>query len=199
MTAVIEKVTGYVTRNSDSGAPELLVFQPVDVGVQVPAGTVEPGEDIDAAALREVMEETGLTGLRPVRFLGSIEVPLTDESRAPLQDTVIRHSPGLEYGIGIYVPRAYWLRVVDRLDDYAKVEVPGHNGWLRAAALADRMDRYFYHFEATGPTPQRWQIQDEGHPPWECFWVPLSPRPELDHEPQAWKDEYYDKLLASIG
>ena len=199
MTAIIEKVTGYVTRRSDSGAPELLVFQPFNVGVQVPAGTVEPGEPIDAAALREMVEETGLTALHPVRYLGSIEVPLSDQSRAPLKDVVLRQSPGLETGLGIHVPRAHWLGVVDRVEGYAKVEVAGQSGWLRADVLAERMDRYFYHFESTAPTPERWQVQDEGHAPWECYWVPLFPRPVLDHESEVWEEEYYDKLLVSLG
>lgn len=199
MTAIIEKVTGYVTRRSDSGAPELLVFQPLDVGVQVPAGTVEPGEAIDDAALREMVEETGLTGLRQVRYLGSIAVPLDDHSRAPLQDVVLRKSPGLEQGLGLHVPRAHWLRVIERVEEYAKVEVAGQSGWLRADVLAERMDRYFYHFEARTSTPERWQVQDAGHAPWECYWVPLFPRPVLDHEPQVWEDEFYEKLLASVG
>jgi 8-oxo-dGTP pyrophosphatase MutT (NUDIX family) len=41
----------------------LLVFDEPDfpeVELQVPGGTVEPGEDIEAAALREFTEETGL-------------------------------------------------------------------------------------------------------------------------------------------
>lgn len=52
----------YITRDRGSG-PELLVFahrdQP-EAGLQVPAGTVEPGEDPDAAVIREVWEETGI-------------------------------------------------------------------------------------------------------------------------------------------
>lgn len=53
----------------------LLVFQHLDqpveeVGVQVPAGTIKPGEDPADAALREAQEETGLTGLRVVGKLG---------------------------------------------------------------------------------------------------------------------------------
>lgn len=52
------KVVAYITRGR-----ELLVFEHADdaeAGVQVPAGTVEPGEEIEAAVWREVAEETGL-------------------------------------------------------------------------------------------------------------------------------------------
>ncbi len=58
-----EKVVCYVTHQG-----RLLVFTHMDVpltvaGVQVPAGTIEPGETPRQAALREVWEETGLTDL----------------------------------------------------------------------------------------------------------------------------------------
>jgi len=51
----------------------LLVFEQPDfpdAGVQVPGGTLEPGESPAEGALREAFEETGLQGLRLVRFLG---------------------------------------------------------------------------------------------------------------------------------
>ena len=51
----------------------LLVFSHPDfpeAGIQVPAGTIEPGEDPEAAALREAFEETGLAGLTLVAPLG---------------------------------------------------------------------------------------------------------------------------------
>ena len=43
-----------------------------EAGVQVPAGTVEEGETLDAAVLREVHEETGLppTAVRNSGILG---------------------------------------------------------------------------------------------------------------------------------
>lgn len=56
--ATTKKVLAYITRRD-----ELLVFRHRDfpeAGVQVPAGTVEEGETLDAAVLREVHEETGL-------------------------------------------------------------------------------------------------------------------------------------------
>ncbi|SEG72492.1 ADP-ribose pyrophosphatase YjhB, NUDIX family [Thermomonospora echinospora] len=43
--------------------PELLVFDHVGMpqaGTQVPAGGVQPGEELEQAVLREVFEETGL-------------------------------------------------------------------------------------------------------------------------------------------
>jgi len=70
---VIGKVVCYVVRGD-----ELLVFRhrSHDAGLQVPAGTIEPGEAPAAAALREAEEETGLTGLRLVRKLGEYTHPL---------------------------------------------------------------------------------------------------------------------------
>jgi hypothetical protein len=78
-----------------------------------------------------------------------------------------------------------------------KFVVGKSSGWVRAEVLAERMDRYFYHFEVTAARPERWIVHDDPHT-FECYWMPLSPRPELDHESQVWNDEYYDKLLASL-
>ena len=63
------KVFAYITSQD-----HLLVFSHPDfpeAGIQVPAGTVEPGETLPAAVLREAYEETGLIGLKLVGYLGS--------------------------------------------------------------------------------------------------------------------------------
>lgn len=65
----IKKVVAYITLGD-----KLLVFNQRDfpeAGVQVPAGTVEAGEDIADAVLREAEEETGLKGLQLVQYLGA--------------------------------------------------------------------------------------------------------------------------------
>jgi 8-oxo-dGTP diphosphatase len=68
----VRKVLAYVTRERE-GRRELLVFAHRDfpgAGLQVPAGTVKEGEEIEAALLREVTEETGLVEWRVARKLG---------------------------------------------------------------------------------------------------------------------------------
>lgn len=56
----------YITHRS-----RLLLFTQPDpkAGIQVPAGTIKAGEEPASAVVREALEETGLTGLRLVRFL----------------------------------------------------------------------------------------------------------------------------------
>lgn len=46
-----------------------------EAGRQVPAGTVEPDEDVEAALVREVAEESGLTNLRIIRKLAEAVFP----------------------------------------------------------------------------------------------------------------------------
>jgi 8-oxo-dGTP pyrophosphatase MutT (NUDIX family) len=72
---ITDKVIAYVTRRG-----HLLVFRhPAypEAGIQVPAGTVDPGESPQAAVLREAREETGLSALRITRFLGVREYDLS--------------------------------------------------------------------------------------------------------------------------
>lgn len=69
---VKRKAFAYVTHR-DAAGERLLIFSHPNApaaGLQVPAGTLEDGEAPEAGALREAREETGLTELEVVAFLG---------------------------------------------------------------------------------------------------------------------------------
>lgn len=70
---ILEKVTAFVLPPGEARR-EVLVFRHPTAGVQLPAGTVEEGEAPEAAVLREVFEETGITA-RLIKKLGVEESP----------------------------------------------------------------------------------------------------------------------------
>jgi len=68
---IVAKAFAYIT-NGD----RLLVFEHADfpeAGVQVPAGTILPGEPPEVAVVREAREETGLDAFPAVAFIGISE------------------------------------------------------------------------------------------------------------------------------
>jgi 8-oxo-dGTP pyrophosphatase MutT (NUDIX family) len=68
-----DRALAYVTRERD-GRKELLVFDHRDhpsAGTQVPAGRLEPHEELEAALLRELEEESGLANARVLRTIGT--------------------------------------------------------------------------------------------------------------------------------
>ena len=79
---VVAKVVAYVTRGNS-----LLVFRHLHVpeaGIQIPAGTLEPGESSDDGVLREAQEETGLDCLAIHRFLGTRDYDVSPYGLAEL-------------------------------------------------------------------------------------------------------------------
>ena len=79
MKAIKRKVFAYITHRD-----RLLVFrhtQYPDAGIQVPAGTVEDGENLKVAVVREACEETGLEKLKLNSFLGIHARDMSDVGR----------------------------------------------------------------------------------------------------------------------
>lgn len=92
------KVVAYITH-----ADQLLVFrhsQHPEAGIQVPAGSIEPGEDPAAAIIREAFEETGLEQLQLNRYLGEADHLFTHEGQKFIQKRhfyhLIYHDPARE-------------------------------------------------------------------------------------------------------
>src|SRR5687768_5304696 len=74
--SVRHRAYAYVTHGA-----RLLLFRHVnapEAGLQVPAGTIEPGEAPDQAVLREAREETGRSDLQLVAFLGDDDRDMSD-------------------------------------------------------------------------------------------------------------------------
>lgn len=89
MPVLKNKVYCYITCGD-----RLLVFRHVDfpeAGIQVPGGSIEPGEAPDAAALREAEEETGLRDLALVGLLGEVERDMSDRGRDEIQHRWFYH------------------------------------------------------------------------------------------------------------
>jgi len=79
MGDLVLKATAVLTRG-EGDAREVLVFLHPSVdgsgaSIQLPAGTVEDGEDPADAALRELEEETGVIGAEVRGFLGVLDEP----------------------------------------------------------------------------------------------------------------------------
>ncbi|MFJ7413364.1 NUDIX domain-containing protein [Streptomyces sp. NPDC098077] len=88
------RVAAYVIRRHPF--PALLVFDHADVpeaGTQVPAGGVVPGEDPERAVLREVAEETGLTGARVVRRIAVDARPHPETGQPRLTTFLLLDAP----------------------------------------------------------------------------------------------------------
>jgi 8-oxo-dGTP pyrophosphatase MutT (NUDIX family) len=65
MSNLRPRVFAYIIRKANDGH-ELLVFRHRDfpeAGIQVPGGGIEPGEEPDAAVIREALEESGVSDL----------------------------------------------------------------------------------------------------------------------------------------
>lgn len=95
-------MTAFITRPRARG-PEIVVFDHPLAGVQVPAGTLEPGEDPPLGALREAWEETGLEGLELVELLGELH----EEAE------VVRHRYLFHLASRVATADEWWVRTPD--------------------------------------------------------------------------------------
>lgn len=205
---IVGKVTAFITRRRND-ATELLVFRHPYAGIQVPAGTVELGESIEAALLREVQEESGLTDVQLVRHLRT--EPYANPDYLPvLRATKIFDAPAHDASTtGVHLRRGLWVHYLGPAEgNFAHVayEEWDHNsdppvvnvyqpGYVRTSVLGTGIERHFFHLSTTADTPETWQATTDGHT-FDLYWTPLIPRPHLISLQDDWLAAVYQDLLA---
>jgi len=182
----VGKVTAFVTRLGASG-PEVCVFDHPRAGVQLPAGTLEPGEDVYAGARREAFEETGLDDLR---FRS--EVAVVAASRPGT--AIINHPTSVG---GRVIGAGYVARVLEHDVTQARIEVDGATGVVDLEVLSFDAVRHLVHFVIDGEAPDEWFVTSpdgDGHC-WRCYWLPIDASPTLNPDQQGWLDAARGYLL----
>ncbi len=178
----LEKVAAFVTRDVQhvgGTTRQLLVFEHLAypaVGLQVPAGTVDPPEAPAAAVLREVTEETGLAALSVVG----------DPVRAPLELAAEEWYLDL-HGAGRGMLRKFDLaspivRIAHEDGDRVLLTGLQRGGkpvewWAPCHAVTRDVRRWLYHLHLTAPTPDTWDRTFDEAEPWRFSWLPLDGAP----------------------
>lgn len=205
MNRCLHKVAVFITRPTSAGT-ELLLFRHPHAGIQIPAGSVEEGEDIDAAALREAHEESGLpmSSLQIVRRIGEWEEDLGLQRRAMLRRAPVYARPDPGSSNWAYLPRGITVQLGQEQDGpdgahYALVTYaegdrypdPSYvsyqiTGWVDETALAHSLQRHFYHLTVSGDLPEPgWQAHTDNHV-FHPFWALLADLPDIVSPQDRW-------------
>lgn len=208
MSKSIEKVTAFITQKRN-GVNTLLVFKHPTAGIQIPAGTVEVGEDIDTAVIRETYEETGLQHVKIQKYLGCFENELEQHQRIITRTTKVYIKPDLNaipfkdkltrgLTVDYHSTREDFTHIT--YFEYDKFPDPSYidyyiSGWVPNKHLSNQKTRHFYQLSTSEETEDMWELKsDRGHI-FQPFWTPLSPKPEIVSPQNRWLDFVYEKIL----
>lgn len=186
-----DKVAAFITRMQE-GELQILVFDHPEIdgsgigpSVQLPAGTVEQNEAPEDAVLREAFEETGLTGLKLSRQLGSV--------------------PGLADGCwmvtrsiaGGELRRGHAVRETGTGTSSGEITVTWEGRAYTAPldALTQRSTRYLFELRLGAPAPDRWEYKCDCGAPITVRWSSVRDA-QLHPLQQRWLDAVRDTLTA---
>jgi 8-oxo-dGTP pyrophosphatase MutT (NUDIX family) len=179
----LQKVAILCTRRNS----ELLVFWHDRGGVQVPAGTVEFGEEVATAAIRELHEETGVL-VQAVTALYSLNEHGEADNRVVAADVPLHVAPDSSSPISMPSLWRTWVRVrvitgefaqvaIETWDDLGRVPATrsvSAEGFVLASALRTHQLRHVFHAVAPADVPERWEIFAENQYIFRCYWAPLD-------------------------
>ena len=207
MNEVVQKVTAFIVRER-GGVKEVLVFKHPTAGIQIPAGTVEEGEDLETAVKREAYEETGLKFVEIEAYLGCFENELENNQRIIAETTQVYIEPNLnampyqeKLTKGITVDyhstqEDFTLMSYIEYDKHPNPTCIRYNitGWVPNENLSAQKKRHFFHSSTQEETEDAWELKsDRGHI-FKPYWTPLSPKPEIIPPQNKWLDFVYEKI-----
>ena len=210
MNKPLEKVTALITQVRN-GVNMLLVFKHPTAGIQIPAGSVEPGENIETTAIRETYEETGIQQVKIEEYLGCMENELDPHQRIITNTTGVYIQPDLnavpykeKLTRGLTVDYhatdkdfAHVTYIEYEFDEYFKPKCIDYiiDGWVPNENISAQKRRHFFHLSTDEITADAWELKSDRDYIFKPFWTPLSPKPDLIPPQDKWLNFVYDKLL----
>lgn len=194
---MLGKVTVFVVRAAPGGLELLLIHHPY-AGIQLPAGTIEPGEEPEAAALREAREETGLTAFAAVERLGYRDEILPEPLHMIVRPATVYSRPDLGSFDWVRIRTGITVRREREAHEFTQItyEERDHidtpelvsyriTGWTPTANLAKGFPRHFFLLRYERPTPERWQVETDNHQ-FTLFWASIRALPALVAPQAPW-------------
>ncbi|RKU38565.1 hypothetical protein C6496_05715 [Candidatus Poribacteria bacterium] len=209
MSEIVQKVTAFIVRERD-GVRELLVFKHPTAGVQIPAGTVEKGEDIETAVKRETYEETGLRFVEIEGYLGCFENELKDNERIIAETTRVYIEPNLNaVPYKRQLPKGLTVNYLSTQEDFTRISYIEYGydefhrpvsidtnitGWVPNEKMSGQKKRHFFLMSTQEETADAWELKsDLGHI-FKPYWTPLFPKPQIIPPQDKWLDFVYEKI-----
>ncbi|WP_105618016.1 NUDIX domain-containing protein [Vallitalea okinawensis] len=189
----LEKVTAFIVRDER----ELLLIRHPKAGIQIPAGTVERGENHHKAVFREATEETGLHSLNLRKYIGFEEKVLKDPFRRILYNTKVFAASNDKSLTCASLRRGLMVEVINVQDHFAQITYKefekgnskrlSYNitGWVPINKTTPFEKRHFYHLQYQGKGKERWEVKADNHI-FELFWAPLNNLPPIVYPQNLW-------------
>lgn len=201
------KVTALVT-SRDS----LLLIKHPFVGFELPAGTVEEGEEPLASAIREVKEETSVEIVKLAKELGVMDIDLPEGKASLLSTSTIFSRPDDTSFGWATIPRSAWVSILRKNDEWTQINysepdcLPSKNydtysltGWIQSEKLAFKQKRHFYHFVSNDMNDKKWSVFSDCHT-FEVGWHRLESLPALAPPQDEWLAFALERMdLVNLG